>query len=157
MAPVGNRPPGGGTIYSLGIISLFAGHVLGISVTNASTIVNSQTLGIQLCQANAGGNGGNATGSAGGSAGSGGTWVSNPAIASWTALNGSVGSIGGISIPALTPGYPATGGVPVLQIWNSATVYGSGQNWNGNVTIQSFQGVAIPILSGIVFITFYLK
>lgn len=152
----GGSGGGGGFITSNSIINLVAGQQIQINITVSLSEVLAIGFG-QLCRANAGGNGGNATGSLGGSAGAGGAFTSNTSYGNWYGLVGSAGLVGGTNLPFQTASYPASAGTVVLQPWNTATVYGAGQNWNGSATLNSFQGPAISILSGTVYITYYLK
>jgi len=152
----GGSGGGGGYITSTSIINLIAGQQITINITVSLSEVNAVGFG-QLCRANAGSNGGNATVSAGGAAGQGGSFTSNASYGSFYSLVGGVGVAGGINLPFQSATYPTSAGSVVLQPWNPATVYGAGQNWNGSVTSNSFQGSAITTLSGTVFITYYLK
>jgi hypothetical protein len=152
----GGSGGGGGFITSTSIINLVAGQQITINVTVSLSEVNVVGFG-QLCRANAGSNGGNATASSGGGAGGGGAFTSNSSYGSFYSLVGSTGVAGGTNLPFQTASYPASAGSVVLQPWNPATVYGAGSNWNGSVTSNSFQGPAITNLTGIVYITYYLK
>jgi hypothetical protein len=152
----GGSGGGGGYITSTSIINLIAGQQITINITVSLSEVNAVGFG-QLCRANAGSNGGNATVSTGGAPGGGGAFTSNSSYGSFYSLVGSTGIAGGSNLPFQSANYPTSGGTVVLQPWNPATVYGAGQNWNGSVTSNSFQGAAITILTGTVFITYYLK
>lgn len=153
----GGAGSGGTTITNNGIIPFTAGHILQINF-NFYTEILSTTLGVSVCRASAGANGSNATSGGGGLGGiSNNPFTTNNNICSWSALYGSNGLNGGTNLNFQSSQYPATGGTPICQLWNASTVYGAGQNWNGFITLNSFQGPAINILGGICFITYYLK
>ena len=148
----------GATVTSNGIIPFTAGHVIQINF-NLYTEVLSTTLSYSICRAGAGPNGSNATTTTGGTGGVASTLSSttNTSIGSWTTSLGTNGPNGGVGLAFQTATYPSTGGTPICQSWNPNTTYGAGQNWNGAVTSNSFQGAAFSILGGICFITYYLK
>jgi len=153
----GGAGSAGATITNNGILPFTAGHVLQINF-NFYTEILSTTLGVSVCRASAGANGTNATSGGGGLGGiSASTFTTNTNIGTWTALLGSNGANGGSNLSFQSSQYPSSGGTPICQLWNASTVYGAGQNWNGFVTLNSFQGPAINILGGICFITYYLK
>jgi hypothetical protein len=155
----GGAGSGGCTITSAGILPFTAGHVLQINFNFYAEIVSTTLSNSILCRASAGANGANATSGGGGAGGVPTTlgYITNTSYGTWNVNLGFAGPNGGSNLAFQSASYPSTGGVPICQTWNNNTVYGAGQNWNGFITLNSFQGPALNILGGVCFITFYLK
>lgn len=155
----GGSGSGGTTITSNGILPFKEGSFLSLTINDFYSEIYSTSVGAYVCRANAGQNGGNASFLGGGLGGiSNNTlWIVNNAMCSWNVLLGSNGLDGGINLSFQSNSYPSTGGQPTCNNWIPSTVNGCGQNWNGFTTTNSSQQSAIPILSGSIWITYYLK
>lgn len=154
----GGTGSAGTTITSNGILPFKEGSFMDIIITPFLSELYATSIGATVCRANCGAVGGNASFGAGGLAGvSNNSWIVNNAMTSWNVQIGPSGPAGGSNLSFQTATYPATGGIPICNNWNPSVIYGCGQNWNGFTTTNSFQGPAIGILGGAIWITYYLK
>lgn len=154
----GGSGSAGTTITSNGILPFKEGSSMDIIISPLfGSELYANTVGATVCRANNGVAGGNASFGAGGIAGvSNNTWIVNNAMTSWNVQIGPSGPAGGSNLAFQTATYPATGGIPICNNWVPSVIHGCGQNWNGITTTNSFQGPAIGILGGAIWITYYL-
>jgi hypothetical protein len=153
----GGSGSGGTTITNAGMLP-FKDGIMQITINDNFSELYASTGGFIVCRSNAGGFGGNASFGAGGIAGvSNSSWIVNNGLGAWNVTLGSNGLNGGSNLSFQSSDIPITGGAVTACNWNPSTINGSGQNWNGFTTTNSYQGAAIPILSGSIWITYYLK
>lgn len=154
----GGSGSAGTTITSNGILPFRGLLYLDVIINNFYSELYATSIGVTVCRANAGVNGANATFGGGGAAGvSNNTWITNTGMCSWNVQIGASGPAGGTNLAFQSATYPATGGIPICNNWLPATIHGCGQNWNGVLTTNSYQGPAQAILGGAVWITYYLS
>jgi hypothetical protein len=154
----GGSGSAGTTITSNGILPFKEGQFMDIIITPFLSELYATSVGATVCRANCGGLGGNASFGAGGLAGvSNNSWIVNNAMTSWNVQIGPSGPAGGTNLAFQSATFPATGGIPICVNWSPSVIHGCGQNWNGFTTTNSYQGPAIAILGGAIWITYYLK
>lgn len=157
----GGSGGGGGTVYSLGIIPLYAGTVLQLNFAGYTEILLTTFGSASLCRANVGGTGGNSSGSNGGVGGAGGGSANlNTTYGDWSTKVGSTGATGGSNLSFQNYALiPSTAGSPVGIIF-SDTNFGCGQRWGSAGGINAPQDPPYPPIAkatGVCYITYYIK